>query len=610
MPRRVSSFGRLAPLVAVALAACGGCEQIKRWTGRTEATPSPTASPVLQTTPTPTPEPTPMPFDKTVVAAMTPRAMDTRVPVLMFHDVVAERGRNSVWFDCTKDELKETIKFFEEQNATFITLEQLHEHLVRGTALPPHSVCLTFDDNYQGFFDNAYPILKAKKIPSAMFVHTKFVGDKTGTHPKMDYDTLRLLDKEGLVTIGSHTVSHPDDMALLPVSEQDEEITTAKADLERELGHPVPYFAYPNGKGDDQTFDAAMRAGHTMAFTIANGPAEESPGVLRINRYIHTRYKDAWKECEAATENAPAAVIDQKLTANPVMLTVADFAGVKLGLVRGGKPATWQTSAGRASVGEFVQMASQSGKLTEPAVAGMNGTFFADANLRGTGNAMIGPCITRADGVFVPEEATYRLPKIVNRPLVLWGPERLMIVPFNPYTMNDEAVLKQALPDMTDAFLAGAWIVHEGTARTREQMAAYSARDFNDPRRRAFFGITDSGDVVLGGSLDVITTEKLAQAAAAAGVKEAVLMDSGFSTSIVFDNKIIVTGHTAKNLPSRPVPHSIVLSGTLQAPTDAQTVKALAAADPAVGAISAAEAQAQAPKPEDGAPRRRRRSRR
>jgi hypothetical protein len=188
----------------------------------------------------------------------------------------------------------------------------------------------------------------------------------------------------------------------------------------------------------------------------------------------------------------------------------------------------------------------------------------------------------------------------------MWGPGKIAIVPFNPYTMNDESVLQSLMPDMTDAFLAGAWIVHNGQARTRAEMSAYSARDFNDPRRRAFFGLDKNGDIVLGGSLEVITTETLAKAAQAAGVVEAVLMDSGFSTSIVYDGKIIVTGHTAKNLPSRPVPHAIVVTGNLEAPTDPQTVKVLAEADPAVGKISAVEAQAQAPGSSSGRRRRRR----
>ena len=342
-----------------------------------------------------------------------------------------------------------------------------------------------------------------------------------------------------------------------------------------------------------------------MAFTMDNGPAEESPGILTVHRYIQTRLEKAWQDCRDAEVAAPAVVVQQTVNAAPVTLQVGDFAGTKLGIVKGGTPQTWQDAGGkRKSVGEFIQ--DDAGT-----VAGMNGTFFANANLRGIDNAMIGPCLTSADKTFRPETAPDRLPKLLDRPLVLWGPTRIAIVPFNP--MDDERRGVSAdLHAGYDRCLPGGRVDRPRRRGAYQGAdAAYAARDFNDPRRRAFFGLTADGQVVLGGSLDVITTEKLAEAAAAAGVQEAVLMDSGFSTSIVYDGKIIVTGHTAKDLPSRPVPHAILVSGTLAPPTDPETQDAFAKADASVGAISAVEAQANAPSVNaDGTGHHRRRRRR
>lgn len=556
---------------------------------------------------TPTPPPA---FAPTNYAPLSGKSQNARIAVLMYHDFVKERDKNAVWFDCTVDEFKEHLDFLTAQGANFLTLEQLHRHLTQGDPVPAGSVVITSDDNYQGFFDNAYPILKERNIPAAVFVHTNFVGDKKGTHPKMDWETLRQLEKEGLVTIASHTLSHPNDMAKQSAEEQTRELTESKALLESELGHPVPYFAYPNGTGDQTTFDLAKSAGYTMAFTIENGPAEESPDILRVNRYIHTRYKKAWEDCRAAELNAPAAVVETKIVNLPIRLDVGEYAEVKLGMVRGGLPATWRDPKSRSSVGEFIQTALKTETLAPPPVAGMNGTFFADAALRGTDNTMIGPCLNRQDNIFLPEIDATRLPKLKNRPLVIIGPGKMLILPFNPDVMNNENSVKSLMPDATDVFLAGAWIVHDNQPRPKEEMEAYSARDFNDPRRRAFFGVTEAGEVVLGGTLDVVTTEMMAKAAAAAGVKEAVLMDSGFSTSIIYDNKIIVTGHTAKDLPSRPVPHSILTCGILEPPTDAALIKLLADAEPAIGKVSALEAQANAPRPGDDPPRRRKRPRR
>ena len=592
--RRFFSTAVTIAAVALVLLPESGCQLVSRFRhpkGRTSPVVATTSNVPLGSS-TPAAE-TLGPYDADTFISMTPRAQNSRVAVLMFHDVMIDRGREDRAVNATKAEFEEKIAWLENHGANFLTMEQLHRHLTRGEEVLPGSVVLTFDDNYQGFYDNAYPLLKEKKIPAAMFVHTNYVGDTSGKHPKMSWDTLRELDKDGLVTVCSHTLSHPPDLTKLAEDQQETELRDSKSTLEQQLGHPIPFFAYPVGMEDATTLDIAQRTGYTMAFTMHNGPAEESPGILTVNRYNYTQIEKGWDECRKAEANAPAALVDQTLAANPVLLQIGTYGGTKLGIVRGGTPSTWRSeTGGRFSVGEFIGQAQARGI---PAVAGMNGTFFANAALRGTDNGLIGPCKTNTDPQFYPELAAYRLPKLLNRPLVVWGPTRFAIVPFNPATMNDELSLKTFMSDFTDVFLAGAWIVHDGKARTREEMSAYSARDFNDPRRRAFLGITESGDVVLGGSLEVITTEQLAKAASAAGVKEAVLMDSGFSTSIVYDNKILVTGHTAKDLPSRAVPHAVLVSGTLSPPTDPEATAALQAADPAVGAVPAAQAQADAP---------------
>ena len=552
--------------------------------------------PFKKNTPPPSPEvpaasprpATPAPFDTALFAPLSPRAQNRRIPVIMYHDIVATKKQKTVFFDCTADEFQEQIAYLEAQGANFISMEQLQRHLVRGDEVPEKSVLLTFDDNYQGFYDHAYPILKEKNIPSVMFVHTAFVGKKDGPHPKMDWETLKLLDAEKLVTIGSHTVNHPAEFEKQPLDVQQTELYDAKKTLEAELGHPVTSIAYPEGRADGETFSLAQQIGYTLGFTVENGPAEQSPSILAVNRTIHTRLEKVWEECQKATLEVPAALFERDLIESPVTLETGKFDGVGLVLVKGGKPLTVRaTDTGRKSVGEFI-------RDTPSTVAGMNGTFFVNADLRSVDNALIGPCRTQIESLFFADEDKQRLPRIWNRPLVVWGPKKIAIVPFNPYANNDEVSVISLMGDATDVFLGGAWIVHDGIARTKKEIV-YAARDYNDPRKRAFFGVTDKGEPVLGATLEVVTTEMMARGAAAAGVHEAVLMDSGFSTSIVYDGKIIATGHTAKDLPSRSVPHAILVSGTLQAPTDPATLKILQSAEAAVGLISANKAQADAP---------------
>lgn len=213
----------------------------------------------------------------------------SRTPVLTFHDVIERRGPDSVWFDCTTREFREILDTLANKGAHFVSLDALFLHLSKGTALPPHAVVITFADNYLGFYTRALPILRKRHIPAAMFVHTGFVGSPVG-RPKMNWKQLQELDREGLVTIASQTVSHPADLRKLSFAAQLKEMTDSKKTLEKHLGHPVRYLAYPNGKFDKNSMQAAKQAGYLMAFSEELHPAEQSPSIFAVCRYVHTKW--------------------------------------------------------------------------------------------------------------------------------------------------------------------------------------------------------------------------------------------------------------------------------------------------------------------------------
>ncbi|MGO8670054.1 MAG: hypothetical protein ACLQVD_01595 [Capsulimonadaceae bacterium] len=233
----------------------------------------------------------------------------------------------------------------------------------------------------------------------------------------------------------------------------------------------------------------------------------------------------------------------------PLTTTTYRVDDIPFTIVAGGIAGT-RRSAIRQSVSAFVEDCG--------ARAGLNGTFFANASLRGTDNLLIGPsiCGNETTPTFSPFDKRKQL---IGRPLVLMSPTRTRIVPYDPSFDSIEA-LKAEVPDLTDAFLGGVWLVHHGIPVNRTTVRRFNVHDAQDPRRRAFFILSDDGRPGLGATVWVATSSQLARALAGSGaVREAVLLDSGFSTSLVADGKILVTGHTAPGIPSRPVPHAIVL---------------------------------------------------
>lgn len=219
--------------------------------------------------------------------------LKTLTPVLVYHDIIERRDSKSLWFDCTVDEFKSQIDWLTKQGARFISVDQLYRHLRAGTPIPPKAVCLTFADGYLGFYLRGVPILRARKIPATMFVHTAFVGSTIG-RAKMNWDQLVQLDHETNIKVASQTLSHPPDLRLLSDARLKKEMVMAKASLAKHLGHPIAYLAYPNGKSDARVERAAKAAGYFIAFTEAQQPAEMARNIFSVPRYVHNKFKQAW----------------------------------------------------------------------------------------------------------------------------------------------------------------------------------------------------------------------------------------------------------------------------------------------------------------------------
>lgn len=222
-------------------------------------------------------------------------AGETRTPILTYHDMLPIRGAGALWFDCTSSEFEAQLNWLSERGAHFVSIQQMYDHLTLAKPLPTRAIAVTFADNYEGFYRYALPILRKRRVPVAMFVHTDYVGSPVG-RPKMSWSQLKELDREGLVTIASQTRTHPADLRTLSDEQLMEEMAGSKRALESHLGHPVTFLAYPNGKFDSRVARAAQNAGYRMAFTERLMPAERAPSLFMVPRYVHTKYRQAWSD--------------------------------------------------------------------------------------------------------------------------------------------------------------------------------------------------------------------------------------------------------------------------------------------------------------------------
>lgn len=70
----------------------------------------------------------------------------------------------------------------------FVSLDEIGEHATNGVPFDDPVVAITFDDGYRDVYENAYPTLKRKGIPAAVFVVTDLVGrDAWQIHDKLNH---------------------------------------------------------------------------------------------------------------------------------------------------------------------------------------------------------------------------------------------------------------------------------------------------------------------------------------------------------------------------------------------------------------------------------------
>jgi peptidoglycan/xylan/chitin deacetylase (PgdA/CDA1 family) len=150
---------------------------------------------------------------------------------------------------------------------------------------------MTFDDGLANFYTNALPLLIADSVPAVIFVTTQHVQNPDNwidpypglaeeyldrNDPGYDQSASELfnglsveqiseISRNSLITIGSHTVTHPL-LTKITDTELEYELTASKEFLENIAGTEINLVAYPAGDYDERVIDAARRAGYRAAF--------------------------------------------------------------------------------------------------------------------------------------------------------------------------------------------------------------------------------------------------------------------------------------------------------------------------------------------------------
>jgi len=191
------------------------------------------------------------------------------IPILLYHYVEYNQDKR----DFKRDDLNIEPHIFEAQintlmeaGYTFITPRDIPELFENISSCKEKYVILSFDDGYEDFYTDVFPILIKYDVKAVNYVVYNFIGKQNHMKKHQIEEVIR----SNLVEIGSHTINHAG-LTFLEAEELYIEIFLSKVKLEKDFGIEVFSFSYPNGYYNNIVINSVRKAGYSTAVTSDDG---------------------------------------------------------------------------------------------------------------------------------------------------------------------------------------------------------------------------------------------------------------------------------------------------------------------------------------------------
>jgi peptidoglycan/xylan/chitin deacetylase (PgdA/CDA1 family) len=218
----------------------------------------------------------------------------TLLPALTYAEIVIKPARSAILTYHSIDDLGSVISmppatfrrhmdFLAEAGIPVVPLDQVLSQ--------PGCVAITFDDGFANLIDHAIPVLAQHNFPATIFLVTQYCGgqnnwpgqsyDKAAVLPLMSWEQAAALPPS--ITLGAHTVNHPD-LTRLDPAECERELRDCQSEIEQCIGRPARWLAYPYGASSAHVQQIASRhfdlaVGTTLGFLPAHPNPMDLPRI-------------------------------------------------------------------------------------------------------------------------------------------------------------------------------------------------------------------------------------------------------------------------------------------------------------------------------------------
>jgi peptidoglycan/xylan/chitin deacetylase (PgdA/CDA1 family) len=185
----------------------------------------------------------------------------------------------------TTEWFQSQIRWLAENGYHTLTAEQLAGYL-DGNNVPAKSFLLTFDIGTAergDFAANIIPALKQYGFRAMFFVVTNMISDECGKENKVCWDDLRDWSAQGLISVESHGVYHPD-YTQITAAEQRRDAGNARQIITEKIGRAPLGFAYPYDSFNRGAAQVIESLGYRFALA----------GNTRTDRSVHRSDSDRY----------------------------------------------------------------------------------------------------------------------------------------------------------------------------------------------------------------------------------------------------------------------------------------------------------------------------
>lgn len=178
---------------------------------------------------------------------------NTASKVIFYHDIHALKAFTDM---STPIELfKKHISVLQEEGYTIVPEIQN----------PEEELLITFDDGFRGLYEN-FSFFIERKIPVKIFLIVDFIGQDN----YLRKEEIKEMLNSGLLSIGSHTCSHPN-LDTLASEEIHSELHDSKVLLEEMFDQNISEICYPRGKFSDDVIFVAKKVGYKTQYSCLPG---------------------------------------------------------------------------------------------------------------------------------------------------------------------------------------------------------------------------------------------------------------------------------------------------------------------------------------------------